>query len=38
MGVMPDVPTFAETVPGYEVMFWGGLLAPAARRSRSSSA
>jgi tripartite-type tricarboxylate transporter receptor subunit TctC len=26
--VMPDVPTFAETVPGYEVMFWGGLLAP----------
>jgi tripartite-type tricarboxylate transporter receptor subunit TctC len=28
MAVMPDVPTFAETVPGYEVMFWGGLLAP----------
>ena len=26
--VMPDVPAFAETVPGYEVMFWGGLLAP----------
>jgi tripartite-type tricarboxylate transporter receptor subunit TctC len=25
---MPDVPAFAETVPGYEVMFWGGLLAP----------
>jgi tripartite-type tricarboxylate transporter receptor subunit TctC len=25
---MPDVPTFAETVPGYEVIFWGGLLAP----------
>jgi tripartite-type tricarboxylate transporter receptor subunit TctC len=23
-----DVPTFAETLPGYEVMFWGGLLAP----------
>ena len=26
--VMPDVPALAETVPGYEVMFWGGLLAP----------
>jgi tripartite-type tricarboxylate transporter receptor subunit TctC len=26
----PDVPTFAETVPGYEVGFWGGLLAPRA--------
>lgn len=26
--VLPDVPTFAETVPGYEVMFWGGLIAP----------
>jgi tripartite-type tricarboxylate transporter receptor subunit TctC len=26
--VMPDVPAFTETVPGYEVMFWGGLLAP----------
>lgn len=26
----PDIPTFAETVPGHEVIFWGGLLAPAA--------
>lgn len=25
---LPEVPSFAETVPGYEVMFWGGLLAP----------
>lgn len=25
---MPEVPTFAETLPGYEVLFWGGLLAP----------
>lgn len=24
----PDVPSFAETVPGYAVSFWGGLLAP----------
>ncbi len=24
----PDVPAFAETLPGYEVGFWGGLLAP----------
>jgi tripartite-type tricarboxylate transporter receptor subunit TctC len=24
----PDIPTFAETVPGYDVTFWGGLLAP----------
>jgi tripartite-type tricarboxylate transporter receptor subunit TctC len=26
--LMPEVPTVAETVPGHEVMFWGGLLAP----------
>jgi hypothetical protein len=24
----PDIPTFGETLPGYEVGFWGGLLAP----------
>ena len=24
----PAVPTFAETLPGYEVMFWGGIMAP----------
>jgi tripartite-type tricarboxylate transporter receptor subunit TctC len=24
----PNLPTFAETLPGYAVMFWGGLLAP----------
>jgi tripartite-type tricarboxylate transporter receptor subunit TctC len=27
---MPDVPTFAETVPGHALMFWGGLFAPRA--------
>lgn len=25
---LPEVPTFAETLPGYEVLFWGGFLAP----------
>ena len=25
---LPEVPTFAATVPGYEVSFWGGLMAP----------
>ena len=25
---MPAVPTVAATVPGYEVLFWGGLMAP----------
>ncbi len=35
--VMPDVPAFAETVPGYEVMFWGGSSRRAARPSRSST-
>lgn len=24
----PDVPTFGETLPGYAVGFWGGMLAP----------
>ncbi|MBK1661184.1 Bug family tripartite tricarboxylate transporter substrate binding protein, partial [Paracraurococcus ruber] len=27
---LPAVPSFAETVPGYEVGFWGGVLAPRA--------
>lgn len=26
--IYPDVPAFAEALPGYEVGFWGGLLAP----------
>jgi len=27
--LLPDVPTIAETLPGYEVRLWNGLLAPA---------
>jgi tripartite-type tricarboxylate transporter receptor subunit TctC len=27
---LPDVPTFAETLPGHVVMFWGSLFAPRA--------
>ncbi len=27
---LPDIPTVAETLPGYETMTWYGLLAPAA--------
>ncbi len=27
--VLPDVPTIAETVPGYEVLNWQGITAPA---------
>ncbi len=30
MAVLPEVPTFAETLPGYEVVFWSGFLAPRA--------
>ncbi|MCZ8141247.1 MAG: tripartite tricarboxylate transporter substrate binding protein [Acetobacteraceae bacterium] len=30
LSIMPDVPTFAETVPGHALMFWGGLFAPRA--------
>jgi tripartite-type tricarboxylate transporter receptor subunit TctC len=30
LSIMPDVPTFAETVPGHVLMFWGGLFAPRA--------
>lgn len=26
---LPDIPTIAETVPGYEASLWSGLLAPA---------
>ena len=28
--ILPDVPTFAETLPGYVVNFWGAILAPQA--------
>lgn len=27
--VFPDVPSFAETLPGYDVPFWSGFVAPA---------
>lgn len=27
--VLPEVPTIGETVPGYQVNFWAGVLAPA---------
>lgn len=30
LAILPEVPTFAETIPGFVVMFWGGLLAPRA--------
>jgi tripartite-type tricarboxylate transporter receptor subunit TctC len=26
---LPDVPTIAETLPGYEAVSWGGVMAPA---------
>jgi len=28
-GAMPDVPTVAESVPGYEMVLWLGMFAPA---------
>jgi tripartite-type tricarboxylate transporter receptor subunit TctC len=28
--LLPDVPTIAETLPGYEITAWNGMLAPAA--------
>ncbi|MDB5413994.1 MAG: tripartite tricarboxylate transporter family receptor [Rubritepida sp.] len=28
-GVLPDVPPIADTLPGYEVLGWNGILAPA---------
>jgi tripartite-type tricarboxylate transporter receptor subunit TctC len=27
--IFPDVPSFAETLPGYDVPFWSGFVAPA---------
>src|SRR5262245_65960574 len=29
-GLMPDVPTVAESLPGYEGILWIGIVAPAA--------
>lgn len=29
LAILPDVPTIAETLPGYEVPFWFGFVAPA---------
>jgi tripartite-type tricarboxylate transporter receptor subunit TctC len=28
--ILPDLPTIAETLPGYELTTWYGILAPAA--------
>jgi tripartite-type tricarboxylate transporter receptor subunit TctC len=33
--VLPDIPTVAEFVPGYEASFWTGIGAPPARNSAS---
>lgn len=30
LAILPQVPTFAESVPGHVVMFWGGVFAPRA--------
>ena len=29
LAVLPDVPPIADVVPGYEVLGWNGILAPA---------
>ena len=34
--IMPDLPTIAETVPGYEVTIWLGVMAPKVPLRRSS--
>ncbi len=37
-GVAPDLPTMNESgYPGFEAVPWFGLMAPAGRRSRSST-
>ena len=33
---LPDMPTVAETLPGYEVTTWYGLVLPAGTPSRGS--
>jgi tripartite-type tricarboxylate transporter receptor subunit TctC len=35
---LPDVPTIAETLPGYEVRLWNGLFAPEIRQVYKRSA
>ena len=34
--ILPDMPTVAETVPGFNLVGWQGIFAPAGRRARSS--
>ena len=34
---LPDVPTIGETVPGYEVSVWNGIVVPKGNRSEFSS-
>ena len=36
MTSLPDVPTIAETLPGFESAAWFAVVAPPGRRSRSS--